>query len=545
MMARGWLIWLWCCLLIAVSCDVLAGEPRWADDRQAKADGRLAHAMQRERLIVGVKTDYPPWGMRDRSGRIIGLEADLARDLGRRLEMPVELVSVTTSNRLNRLSQGQVDVVIATLGDTAIRRRAADLIRPHYYASGVRLLTPAASALTRWEALEGHPVCLTEGAYFNRELVERYGIHPQTFPGTRDSRLALRDGRCVGWAYDDSVLSQVLDDPEWADFRLALPSRLDTPWAVAVASGEGERSLGRFIARTVADWHRSGWLVERQRAWGIPDTDFLEVQRRRFQETDASGELLCRPDAGGAFPESCLEPAPEPLPAPSVPAWAERVERHTGLDLAPLFDALNRQRLMTGIATTLALSIVAILGSLVVGVLLALAERRGSGRPWHWLVRWPSRLLVSVARMTPPILQLYIVFFGLGGLLAARFGFTLSGFLVASLVFSVYAGSSNAAVLSPMLARQMRQDPEAPLLRQVARSIEQGFEGLVSIMVNIVKAAGMASTIAVPEVISATHRLIGEGGDAASLMTLLLVFYFCFVLVVMALLNLLKRWVIS
>lgn len=534
-----------CWLLLSVMPGAFAAGPAGVDALKNQADGRLAHVIQRGRLIVGVKTDYPPWGMLNREGRIVGLEADLARDLGRRLGLPVALESVTTSNRLTRLRQGQVDVVIATLGDTAVRRQAADLIRPHYYASGVRLLTPDTQVHDGWEALEALPVCLTEGAYFNRELVERFGIEPRIFPGTRDSRLALRDGRCVGWAYDDSVLSQVLGEPGWSDFRLALPTLLKTPWAIAVARGEGERSLGRFIARTVADWHRSGWLLERQRAWGIPASDFLKTQWHRFQATDAGGQAVCRSDVDGTYPETCLEPVPEQRPKPAVPAWAERVEHRLGLDLTPLFDALNRQRLLIGIATTLSLSVVAILGSLAVGVALALAERSGRGVGWHWLIRWPSRMLVSVARMTPPILQLYIVFFGLGGLLAGRFGLTLSGFMVASLVFSVYAGASNAALLSPALARQARQDPQARLSRRVARSIEQSFEGLVAIMVNIVKAAGMASTIAVPEVISAVNRLIAEGGDAASLMTLLLVFYFCFVLVVMALLNLLKRWVTS
>src|SRR5699024_9413639 len=52
-----------------------------AMDTQAlrdSADGRLAHIFQRGRLIVGVKTDYPPWGMYDRQGEITGIEPALA-----------------------------------------------------------------------------------------------------------------------------------------------------------------------------------------------------------------------------------------------------------------------------------------------------------------------------------------------------------------------------------------------------------------------------------------------------------------------------------
>ena len=49
--------------------------------------------------------------------------------------------------------------------------------------------------------------------------------------------------------------------------------------------------------------------------------------------------------------------------------------------------------------------------------------------------------------MTPPILQLYVVFFGLGGLLAGGAGFTPGSFAVAAVVLSLYAGATNAVLL--------------------------------------------------------------------------------------------------
>ena len=46
----------------------------------AEDGGRMDHILQRGRLIVGVKVDYPPWGMVAPDGTIVGLEPDLARD---------------------------------------------------------------------------------------------------------------------------------------------------------------------------------------------------------------------------------------------------------------------------------------------------------------------------------------------------------------------------------------------------------------------------------------------------------------------------------
>ena len=44
----------------------------------------------RGKLVVGVKTDYPPWGGIDEDAKKVGLEPDLARDLARRLGVGLE-----------------------------------------------------------------------------------------------------------------------------------------------------------------------------------------------------------------------------------------------------------------------------------------------------------------------------------------------------------------------------------------------------------------------------------------------------------------------
>lgn len=506
------------------------------------ADGRLAHIFDRGRLIVGVKTDYPPWGMFDDRGDIIGLEPDLARRLGRRIGLPVELVPVTTSDRLQRLQQGEIDVVIATLGDTPARQATADLLRPHYYASGVRLLALEDQPFTRWDELRGRSVCLTDGAYFNKQLIQRYLIEPLIFSGTRDNLLALKDGRCVGWAYDDMALAQTQRKQQLDQYRVSLPPIFESRWSVAVRRGEGQRTLGRFISATLIEWHRSGLLQESLQRWGVPQSDFLAQQRAHWRET---AQASCRADESGLMPKSCIDPVSRTTGSnlAEPPPWVARLREITGLDLAALFDSYSRARLLTGLWLTLALSLVAIVGSLLFGIVAAVGGhlgRQGVRRLWLGL---PIRGFLAVARMTPPILQLYILYFGLSELLSRYIGLSLNSFVVAGIVFSVYAGASNAAVLMPGLARQSRLSPDSSLAVCAVRAVEQNFEALISIMANVVKAASLASVIALPDIISAVTGAIGQGGDATSLMTLLVLFYFSFVLVIMSLLKHLKRWV--
>ena len=67
---------------------------------------RLALIKQRGALIVGVKTDYAPFGMLNAAGTPEGFEHDLAADVAKRLGVALTKVSVTGANRLQRLEEG-------------------------------------------------------------------------------------------------------------------------------------------------------------------------------------------------------------------------------------------------------------------------------------------------------------------------------------------------------------------------------------------------------------------------------------------------------
>src|SRR2546421_4455217 len=70
---------------------------------------------QRGVLVVGSKADYKPFGFRDPAGNIVGFEPDLARDVAERLSARLELEPVVSSNRMQFLQQGKIDLMIATM----------------------------------------------------------------------------------------------------------------------------------------------------------------------------------------------------------------------------------------------------------------------------------------------------------------------------------------------------------------------------------------------------------------------------------------------
>lgn len=236
----------------------------------------LEKIKQRGVLVVGTKADYKPFGFRDPSGAIIGFEPDLAKDVADKLGVRLELESVVSSNRMQFLQQGKIDLMIATMNDKPDRRQVVGILEPSYYASGVNVLANKKAGLKSWEATKGQKICGIQGAWYNKPVAEKYGADIVAFKGQSEAETALLQGNCIGWVYDDTAFAERLADPKWSAFEMTLDTILEEPWGLAVKLEERDAAWGQFMSKTLEDWHRSGRLVELEKKWSIPASAFLK-----------------------------------------------------------------------------------------------------------------------------------------------------------------------------------------------------------------------------------------------------------------------------
>ena len=260
--------------LAALSAVALPG-------RAGAADGVEA-IKKRGTLIVGVKADYRPFGFRDPSGTIIGLEPDLAADLAKRLGVKLELVPVVSANRIEFLQQGKVDLLIATLSDKPERRRVVQAIDPNYYSDFVNVLLPKNSGITDWAQLKGKPLCATSGAWYNKDVARTYGAEIVAFDGSEKPLFALKQGNCIGYVYDQSMLQGKLLDDDWkTDYALPLKGILDAPWMMPVA--RGTTTLRTAVAAATKDWMKTGFIVDEEKKWGIEPTAYSKAMHEKYK----------------------------------------------------------------------------------------------------------------------------------------------------------------------------------------------------------------------------------------------------------------------
>jgi len=240
--------------------------------------------MSRGTLVVGVKADYKPWGFRNSSGKIVGMEADMAQDVADAMGVKLELVAVQSSNRMQFLQQGKIDLMIATMSDRKDRRKIVGIVQPNYYTSGTNILAPKALKIKSWADLKGKPVCGKQGAFYNKIVAKRYGAKIIAFTGNAEAKQALRDRKCVAWVYDDSSIMSDLSSGQYTAFEMPLASEDDNPWGLAVPLAEKNCVFGQFMSGMSYNWHQSGRLIALEKKWGIQPTKFLADKNKRYND---------------------------------------------------------------------------------------------------------------------------------------------------------------------------------------------------------------------------------------------------------------------
>lgn len=262
--------------LLALSVLAAAALPGWA------AADVLDKIKERGTLVVGVKTDYRPFGFRDPSGAIIGIEPDMAAEVAKKLGVKLELVSVVSANRMEFLRQGKIDLMIATMSDKPERRKVVQVIEPLYYSDAVNVMLADKVKVTKWEQLKGAKLCGTTGAFYNKDVASQYGAEIVSFDGSEKPLIALKQGNCIGYLYDQTFIAGKLLEDDWkTGYHMPLPGIMETPWAIAVAPGEDR--FAKLMSDLTKEWMKTGHIVALEKKWGVKPTEYSERMHKEYK----------------------------------------------------------------------------------------------------------------------------------------------------------------------------------------------------------------------------------------------------------------------
>lgn len=225
--------------------------------------------------------------------------------------------------------------------------------------------------------------------------------------------------------------------------------------------------------------------------------------------------------------------------------WFRWLYQVTGINLTIFYDAFDRARFAHGFLVTMELSAICIVLSVLIGIAGAWVQGSRYRVP-RTIVYW----YIQAFRNTPPLVQLYFFYFGLGSLLTGVTGPLVTNVTWAVISLSFFAGAFNVEIFRSGIEAVPRTTIEAAESLGFSRwqayrrivlplAFRISLPALNNNLVNLVKTTTLAYAIAVPEMLYVSSQIWSDELNVPVMMNALLVCYFVLVGIVVFLMN---RW---
>jgi polar amino acid transport system substrate-binding protein len=212
---------------IPYEIEILPGEWPYTLDTspvtsEQPSQSKIDQILARGKLIAGVKHDFEPFGYLDENNRVVGFDIDIVREFARRWlgdENAVELVQVTSSNRIQKLAAGEVDLVAASMTHKKERDEAIDFSQT-YFLDGQSLLVRRNSGINSLTDLDGKIVTAIQGSTSIdniQQVAADQGLNLEILPFQQypQALAALTTNQVAALTTDSVALAQFAkDNPE-------------------------------------------------------------------------------------------------------------------------------------------------------------------------------------------------------------------------------------------------------------------------------------------------------------------------------------------
>lgn len=201
------------------------------------------------KITIGVFSDKNPFGYVDENGEYQGYDVYFAERLAADLGVEIEYVSTEAASRVEYLTTGKVDVILANFTVTDERAEQVDFALP-YMKVALGVVSPDDALITSPEELSGKTLIVAKGTTAETFFSENYpDVELLKFDQYTEAYNALLDGRGDALSTDNTeVLAWALQNEGFSVGIESLGS-LDT---IAPAVSKGNTTLLNWINDEIA-----------------------------------------------------------------------------------------------------------------------------------------------------------------------------------------------------------------------------------------------------------------------------------------------------
>lgn len=225
--------------------------------------------IEKRELRVGMSGDQPPYNVRNKSGKMIGLEVDIAEMLAAGLGVELTIIQSPFGDLLDALAKGEVDMVMSGTAITPERARTTAFVGP-YMIVGKSILTRSQLLADSEETADMNQEDLRFSVLRNstsQQFVERaMPLATLMLADTYDGAIALlRNGEVDAMIADSTITTlALLRYPDAGFVTLAQPFTIE-PVGIAVSADDPR--FRDLINNYVEALERSGFLDALRLKW--------------------------------------------------------------------------------------------------------------------------------------------------------------------------------------------------------------------------------------------------------------------------------------
>jgi polar amino acid transport system substrate-binding protein len=225
-------------------------------------------------LKVAADATYAPNEFIASNGKtVVGMDADLAKAIGKVLHVKVTMVNASFDSIIPGLASGKYDLGMSSFTDTKARQKVVDFVT--YFIAGTsfygKVGGPTIGSLA---ALCGHSVGVEKGttqqddSMAQKAKCKKQGkptVNVFVYPDQNGVNLALSSGR-VQAAMADSPVAAYQVKQSKGQFRLMGKSYGTAPYGIAIPKNSG---LAKPVLSAVKTLMKNGTYIKILKKWGI------------------------------------------------------------------------------------------------------------------------------------------------------------------------------------------------------------------------------------------------------------------------------------
>ena len=236
--------------------------------QQLVRESMIERAVKRGTLIVGMST-FVPWAMKDKTGKLVGFEIDVARQLAKDMGVKVEFVPTRWAGIIPSLLTGKFDIIIGGMSVRPDRNLKVNFSIPYDYAGQALVASKKlASGFTHLKDFNRPDVVIAA------RLGSTAAAAAKKFMPRAKNLVFDDESQVIQEVLNARAHAAVASAPLPAFQALKYPDRLFIPIRgtftkepIAFAVRKGDFDSLNFLNNWIRFTRAGGWLAERKHYW--------------------------------------------------------------------------------------------------------------------------------------------------------------------------------------------------------------------------------------------------------------------------------------